>query len=350
MTSHYDTQLRDFDPHDWWDTHAANVRFLVVQSELPGRFMPPTRLNNTLDQRHASSVTRKADAKAGVSSSHDNNEDTEGVAVKVDATDEVQMQEGSSTATESPTEPIKIFHNHYEGRNNAKQTAESIPDFIARLRPSKTTDTDNGPWIWCANPHSNYRDTDGHIGAYKQAGFSVLDDLSRHRANLVAKNPNKPTSSITRLIKPHREAAEASLRQLARKHHVLTGKWMLFPSAHDVDATWRIVAQATWVGKLGIGAKVATKPSGNTDKDRLVCVYTTDFTDREDVKRVLSQMRELGLVNDAAEATRGIYYKCDAYTHLDLMGGNEHGIRASLYSSRDMFREMKAEKRQTRLG
>jgi hypothetical protein len=61
------------------------------------------------------------------------------------------------------------------------------------------------------------------------------------------------------------------------------------------------------------------------------------------------QMRDLGLMSDD-EGERGIYYKCDAYTHLDLMGGNEHGIRASFYSSRDMYREIEAERRQTRLG
>ena len=32
---------------------------------------------------------------------------------------------------------------------------------------------------------------------------------------------------------------------------------------------------------------------------------------------------------------KGIYYKCDAFTHLGIAGGNQWGLRASLYGSLD---------------
>lgn len=34
---------------------------------------------------------------------------------------------------------------------------------------------------------------------------------------------------------------------------------------------------------------------------------------------------------------KGIYYKADVYTYLDLMGGNEFGLKTSLFSSRDVL-------------
>lgn len=67
---------------------------------------------------------------------------------------------------------------------------------------------------------------------------------------------------------------------------------------------------------------------------RLICVYTKDFTDVADVRRVLLGLVEMGLVR--ADMPRGITYKCDAYTYLDIYGNNEFGLRASIYSSKEM--------------
>lgn len=45
---------------------------------------------------------------------------------------------------------------------------------------------------------------------------------------------------------------------------------------------------------------------GDPRKPRLICVYTMDFNDMEDVGRVVRKMRDLGLV----ETKKPIYYKC----------------------------------------
>jgi hypothetical protein len=42
-------------------------------------------------------------------------------------------------------------------------------------------------------------------------------------------------------------------------------------------------------------------------------------------------MRELGLVENQ------IWYKCDAFTHLNLDSKNPYGIKASLYGSKDVL-------------
>lgn len=124
----------------------------------------------------------------------------------------------------------------------------------------------------------------------------------------------------------------------------------MFCETSEVDAFWSIIAHATASNDLGIAAKVA--PRGNDDRQpRLICIYTKDFTDMNDVARVISKMRDLGLVNMRA---RPIYYKCgesfdgcysslyspslDAYTYLGLTSGNEYNIRASLYNSSDILK------------
>jgi hypothetical protein len=76
------------------------------------------------------------------------------------------------------------------------------------------------------------------------------------------------------------------------------------------------------------------------DPTRLICVYTKDFTDVEDVRRVLHALIEMGLV--AADMPRGIAYKCDAYTYLDIYAKNEYGLPASIYGSKEMLAESQA--------
>lgn len=82
---------------------------------------------------------------------------------------------------------------------------------------------------------------------------------------------------------------------------------MLFCSPRDVNDVWETVAHATASNELGIAAKVAPKPPDeDSRRDRLICIYTSDFKDKADVGRVLQKLQELRLVE---ARTRAIYYK-----------------------------------------
>jgi hypothetical protein len=82
---------------------------------------------------------------------------------------------------------------------------------------------------------------------------------------------------------------------------------MLFCPPREVNEIWEIVAKATAGNELGIAAKVAPKSeTEDARKDRLICVYTSDFHDKADVGRVLQKLRELKLVETKG---RPIYYK-----------------------------------------
>jgi hypothetical protein len=100
---------------------------------------------------------------------------------------------------------------------------------------------------------------------------------------------------------------------------------------HEVNEVWRRVCEGVDANRLGTAAKVSTSclPGGSA---RVVCVYTKDFTDVEDVRRVLLALVDMGLVQ-----VGGIRYKCDAYTYLGIYGQNEYGLSAGIYSSNEML-------------
>jgi hypothetical protein len=86
------------------------------------------------------------------------------------------------------------------------------------------------------------------------------------------------------------------------------GKWLVFVKLAHVDAVWEKVKAATEQGLLGGSSKAATmKPNPNaTNPDtKVICVYTYDWADEEDVRRVREKLRELGIV-------ARIPYKADA--------------------------------------
>lgn len=149
---------------------------------------------------------------------------------------------------------------------------------------------------------------------------------------------------------------------------------MLFVEPAFVNEVWERVAQATARNELGIAAKVAPREERGSARERLVCIYTYDFRDRDDIARVLHRLRQLELVRDRATG-KYIYYKAgrclvfspfslvffpllsgtfvrrdracslikytDAFTYLGIGSGNPWGLRASLYSSKDIFGYLK---------
>ena len=92
---------------------------------------------------------------------------------------------------------------------------------------------------------------------------------------------------------------------------------MLFPQPADVDAVWRTVAHATATDELGCEAKVATAPDSNDGgASRLICIYTRDFADEEDVRRVAQSLNRLGLASSKGSAGKLIYYKPGKFSIL----------------------------------
>lgn len=105
-----------------------------------------------------------------------------------------------------------------------------------------------------------------------------------------------------------------------------SGKWLVFVKLSDLDETWLKIKQAVEEGKLGCCAKSATalyNPSATDEMSKVICVYTYDWTDVEDVMRIREELRKLGI-------TWKIPYKTDKDTMAGIYKKNG-GKRISKY-------------------
>ncbi|KAI9800230.1 MAG: hypothetical protein M1825_004214 [Sarcosagium campestre] len=250
-----------------------------------------------------------------------------------------KMKQLDKQADDGPAAATSVrLHNIYEGKNDARQLSETVDEFLARLPPRSTRLSEVGPWIWIANPHppTPRAPAKSDVSGFKDVGNEVLEAWSARRADIQRSMSRKAQSTVTRVLNKERREIETRLLALAAERGVTHGKWLLFPSnGPTLDETWTKVSHAVAAGQLGSAAKVATVNDGESstaskvaeDGGRLICIYTQDFRDKDDVKRVLVKLNQLGLVGSG---NKGIYYKSDAWTWLDLSSGNEHGFKARL--------------------
>lgn len=242
----------------------------------------------------------------------------------------------TQVASASTSKPL---YNPYDGLSCARQLDESVEDFLKRLPPLSTSVSHHCPWIFIANPHASSRPTDKDQGAFMHGAEEMLEQYTKSENDIETSMAGKAKSSITRKLTPIRKALEAELLAKAKEKNFTIGKWMLFPYPEDVNRQWAIVAEATVNRELGMAAKVAPDNGDGDRTQRLICLYTKDFSDTDDVKRVLDRLVGLGLVKEKDE--RGIYYKADAFTELGITSGNEWGLKPSLYASKDLLGDAK---------
>lgn len=89
-----------------------------------------------------------------------------------------------------------------------------------------------------------------------------------------------------------------------------SGKWLVFADIKKIDTTWQTIKKATENGHLGVGAKAATaksNPNATSDSEKVICIYTYNWQDVDDVYRVEKALRSIGI-----EET--LYYKTDSDT------------------------------------
>ncbi|RSL39770.1 hypothetical protein CEP53_013816 [Fusarium sp. AF-6] len=245
------------------------------------------------------------------------------------------------------------LHNPYAGVPYAWQLTETVDEFLVRLPPKTTELSQETPWIFICNPYiprvekamaQNQLSRGNEDEAPEEEGSrtALVIEGGHERLQIAAKfidgipRSGLPISVQEREANKERMSAAEDILRLAHAAKVRAGKWMLFCPPAEVNDVWDIVAKATANNELGIAAKVAPKPvDEDSRRDRLICVYTTDFADKADVGRVLQKLRELRLVEARG---RPIYYKPDAFTYIGISSGNIWGLKASIYSSNDIFK------------
>lgn len=231
--------------------------------------------------------------------------------------------------------------DHFKDHPAAWQQSETIESFLHRLPVQDPATSMVGPWLWVGRPtvpYAHSRRKLGNSDIFTDSGTELLQAFNLERGKIESENVGKASSTITRKLTPHREQLESDLLTLAVKMAMTSGKWMLFPDPHKVAHVWSIVATATANGKLGPTSKVSTPDP--SEANTLICIYSYDFSDVEDVRRVLNEIVDLGLCHADGKP---LYYKCDAYRHLNISSNNPYKLRASLYSSKDILKnEVKA--------
>lgn len=94
------------------------------------------------------------------------------------------------------------------------------------------------------------------------------------------------------------------------EHSPCGGEWLIFVSLYNLDRMWVKIKTAVEQGKLGAMAKAATAKKNSLAQNsnyKVICVYTYDWEDEKDVKRIREELRLLGI-------TRKISYKADEDT------------------------------------
>lgn len=100
-----------------------------------------------------------------------------------------------------------------------------------------------------------------------------------------------------------------NIDSLAQKSGILIGKWLIYRTESEIDSAWKAIAENTWSGKLTSCAKVST--SAQKSKRHVICVYTDNYLDYEDVERIREKLRNLGFGEE-------LCYKPDVYTYLGI--------------------------------
>jgi hypothetical protein len=104
-----------------------------------------------------------------------------------------------------------------------------------------------------------------------------------------------------------------------------SGKWLLFIPSQKIDEIWVLISGETVAGRLGIASKAATakrNPLARNSWMKVICIYTYDSVDVEDVMRVRQRLREIGF-------TKKLSYKTDGATRQGVYAtGSE---RVSLF-------------------
>ncbi|OWJ63461.1 putative phosphothreonine lyase domain-containing protein [Paraburkholderia caledonica] len=128
-------------------------------------------------------------------------------------------------------------------------------------------------------------------------------------------------------------AAERPSEDLSRSWHMskspscsifssgpTTGKWCIFVPSSDVDLAWTKVRVAVEEDKL-LCAKVSTALRSMGRDGHVICVYTRDWADRQDLMRARAVLRSLGFVKELG-------YKRDIDTRSGKYGPDEWHLRA----------------------
>ena len=192
---------------------------------------------------------------------------------------------------------------------------ESFEDWLAATRPSLVSPS-ICEWLQVIN-----RTREPQLGMFIPAAYQdALDALADYKA-------------IHTNCATEKKRCVASILESARVAGFTTGKWMIFLSRDVADANWIKIATAVVEGELGCAAKIGptkidTTHQAGAGRPVLCCIYTSDFSDRAEVKRVLLALDAMGLPGGQIRCG----YKPDVFTSLGIKAGNQWSLPTTIYA------------------
>jgi hypothetical protein len=149
--------------------------------------------------------------------------------------------------------------------------------------------------------------------------ISDLGSLKKMQREVSLPYSNAKPSEVTDVYWIYAKRKKGKYPSLTQR----SGKWLVFVDVKNVDQVWAKIKKATEEGKLGHSAKVATakpNPYAINPDTKVIRVYTYDWTDEKDVKRVREELRKLGITNKipykADEDTLSGKYRIRGHTRI----------------------------------
>lgn len=111
------------------------------------------------------------------------------------------------------------------------------------------------------------------------------------------------------------------------EHSSRGGKWLIFVSSYNLAKVWTKIKIAVEEGRLGDMAKAtgAMRNSHSQNSNtKVICVYTYDWEDTQDVKRIREELRKIGII-------RKISYKTDEDTERGVYSADKSAKVSKYY-------------------
>ncbi|KAJ9457219.1 hypothetical protein DIPPA_23269 [Diplonema papillatum] len=179
-----------------------------------------------------------------------------------------------------------------------KSAKESVPAFVNRLPPSRTS-VEATPWICAHVDHEMWEPPPANPNM-------VLEFDTKVTPEVLAKDEKREKHQIDL----------ESLLPLFNKHGYYLGKWVFFVDRDSVDDCWERTCTALYGSGLGCGVAKVSPAAPELDV-HVIAIYTLSYANTWDVKRVAEQIRTV-LGVDAQ-----LKYKPEAATQLGLYCENE---------------------------
>ncbi len=198
---------------------------------------------------------------------------------------------------------------------DGQANAAALNTFLTRLPPSKVMCSDAG-WLHCVRGDPSFYTDEGTDRRIEMA----MESWER----LVEKSGGKVTAQ--------------NVDVLAKKHKLLSGKWMLFP-AHgaEADGVWSGCTRAMLQGH-GLGPcseiKISTHSPRGTENKHVLLAYVHDYTNGEDVARAAAAIKGAIAGCGVRPGDARLLFKADIYSYLGVYAKNVYGLRPTIFEER----------------